>query len=143
MAYGSTLAQEKCFPDDVWRERAVRASAGCDSATFIAERDGQWVGFATGLARQNDLENAGSLLVSMFVDRTARRVGVGVALTESVSAWAWTCGAAHLTLWVASGNDPAFALYQKCGFRPTGATKPIDHTPTLAEYEMIRDLRRL
>jgi GNAT superfamily N-acetyltransferase len=141
MAFGSTLAQEQRFPDEVWRERAVGASVGCDRATFIAERDGQWVGLVTGLARQDDAENAGPLLVSMFVDSTARRVGVGVALTEAVSAWALSCGAARLTLWVTSGNDPAVALYQRCGFQPTGATKPLDHTPTLAEREMIRRLR--
>jgi GNAT superfamily N-acetyltransferase len=141
MAFGSTLTQEQRFPDEVWRERAVGASVGCDRATFIAERDGQWVGLATGLARRDDPENAGPLLVSMFVDGTARREGLGVALTEAVSAWARACGAARLTLWVTSGNDTAVALYQRCGFRPTGLTKPLDHTPTLAECEMIRDLR--
>ena len=62
------------------------------------ERDRQWVGIATGLARKDNPENAGPLLVSMFVDRTARRVGLGVALTESVSAWARACGAIRLTL---------------------------------------------
>jgi hypothetical protein len=43
-AFGSNLAHEQGFPDDVWRERAIGASIGCDRATFIAERDCQWVG---------------------------------------------------------------------------------------------------
>ena len=47
MAYSSTLAREQRYPDDVWRERAVGASIGCDRATFIAEHDGRWVGLAT------------------------------------------------------------------------------------------------
>jgi GNAT superfamily N-acetyltransferase len=141
MAFGSTLAHEQGFPDDVWRERAIGASIGCDRATFIAERDGQWVGLVTGLAHQGDRDNPDPLLVSMFVDSTARRAGIGVALVEAVLAWARACGAARLTLWVTSGNDPAIALYQECGFRPTGATRPLSHTPTLAECEMIRDLR--
>jgi hypothetical protein len=59
MAFGSTLAHEQGFADDVWRERAVGASVGCDRATFIAERDNQWVGLATGLARQ-DADSGGS-----------------------------------------------------------------------------------
>jgi GNAT superfamily N-acetyltransferase len=135
MAFGSTLAHEQDFADDVWRERALGASVGCDRATFIAERDKQWVGLATGVAR-----NADPLLVGMFVDSTARRLGVGIALIEAVSAWARGCGATRLTLWVTSGNDPAVALYQRCRFRPTGVTRPLAHTPTLAECEMIRDL---
>jgi len=141
MAFGSTLAHEQGFADDVWRERAAGASMGCDRATFIAERDNQWVGLATGLAHPDDRENAGPRLIGMFVDSTARRLGVGGALIEAVAALARACGAAHLTLWVTSGNDPAVALYQRCGFRPTGVTRPLAHTPSLAECEMIRDLR--
>ena len=141
MAFGSTLAHEQGFADDAWRERAVGASVGCDRATFIAERDNQWVGLATGLAHPDDRENVGPRLIGMFVDSTARRLGVGGALIEAVAAWARACGAAHLTLWVTSGNDPAVALYQRCGFRSTGVTRPLAHTPSLAECEMIRDLR--
>jgi len=141
MAFGSTLADEQGYPDDVWRKRAVGASEGCDRATFIAERDSQWVGLVTGLAHQHDPDNPGRLLVSMFVVSTARRAGVGVALVEAVLAWARACGAVRLTLWVTSGNDLAVVLYQRCGFRPTGATRPLPHTPTLSECEMIRGLR--
>ena len=133
MAFGSTLAHEQGFPDDVWRERAVDASLGCHRATFIAERDRQWVGSVTGLARQDDPENAGSLLVGMFVNSTARRVGVGVALIEAVSAWARACGAARITLGLPPEMTPPSTLYRRCGFRPTGMTRPLAHTPTLAE----------
>jgi GNAT superfamily N-acetyltransferase len=48
------------------------------------------------------------------MSRTARQTGVGVALVEAVSAWARTCGATRLTLWVTSANEPAVTLYQ-CG----------------------------
>jgi GNAT superfamily N-acetyltransferase len=140
MAYGSTLAREQDFPDEVWRERANGAAAGCDRATFVAERDTQWLGLATGLARPDDAQNTGPLLVGMFVDGTVRRLGVGVALVEAVSSWALACGAARLTLWVVSGNDPAALLYRGCGFRPTGATRPLAHAPSHTEREMSRDL---
>jgi GNAT superfamily N-acetyltransferase len=140
LAYGSTLAREQDYPDDLWRERALDASAGCDGATFIAERDGQWLGLATGFARADEPESAGSLLVGMFVDGTARRLGVGVELVEAVASWARACGSARLALWVTSGNEPATALYGRCGFRPTGATRPLSHAPALAECEMIREL---
>ena len=141
MAFGSTLAHEQGYPPDLWRERAAGASGGRDRATFIAERDGHWVGLATGLARPEHQQSLEPLLVGMFVDSTIRRLGVGVALVEAVSGWARACGAPRLTLWVTSGNDPAVALYHRCGFRLTGITRPLAHTPTLTEREMIRILQ--
>jgi len=76
----------------------------------------------------------------MFVDSAARRVGVGIALVEAVSEWVRKCGALRLSLWGTAGNNPAVTLYTRCGFRPTGVTRPLAHTPTLSEGEMIRDL---
>jgi hypothetical protein len=32
-------------------------------------------------------------------------------------------------------------LYDKCGFRRTGEAKPLAHSPSLAEFRMVRDLR--
>src|SRR5262245_46500325 len=98
MAYSSTLAREQDYADDVWRDRAVGASNGCDRATFVAEDGGRCVGMATGLARPDDSESAAPVLVSMFVDGTVRRAGVGAALVQAVSGWARACGAQHLTL---------------------------------------------
>ena len=48
LAFGSTLGLEQGFPDETWHERAAGASVGCDRATFIAERDGQWLVPAVG-----------------------------------------------------------------------------------------------
>jgi GNAT superfamily N-acetyltransferase len=76
----------------------------------------------------------------MFVDGTARRRGVGVALVESVVGWARALEAVDLTLWVTASNEAAIALYCRCGFRPTGATKSVAHGLTLVEVEMVRDL---
>jgi GNAT superfamily N-acetyltransferase len=140
-AYGSTLAEEQNYSEEVWRERCLRASAGCDSATFIAEHERLWVGSVTGLATQDNSKNAGALLVAMFVCSAVRRRGVGVALVEALSNWARNCGANQVTLWVTSSNSPAVALYERCCFRYTGVTKPLAHTPTLTEQEMIRHLR--
>ena len=137
-AFGSTLAREEAFPERVWHERAAGGASGIDRATFIAERDGRWVGLATGLA--DDPEEAGPVLVGMFVDPAERRRHVGVLLVEAVTGWARTRDAAHLFLWVTSTNTPAIGLYQRCGFRPTGEVRPVGHTPSLTELRMIRDL---
>ena len=95
---------------------------------------------ATGLADAAD--GCGPMLVGMFVDPAERGRGVGRALVEAVTAWVRARGAARLSLWVTSANNPAIALYGRCGFRPTGETQPLAHTPSLTELRMVRDLRR-
>jgi GNAT superfamily N-acetyltransferase len=136
LAFGSTLSLEEAFPEGIWRERAAGGAASEDRATFIAEQDGRWIGLATGLITGS----ADPVLVGMFVDGSARRRGVAVALIESVVGWVQSRGAARLLLWVTSGNEAAIALYRRCGFQPTGGTRSVAHTPTLIENEMIRGL---
>jgi GNAT superfamily N-acetyltransferase len=138
-AFGSTLAQEAAFPDAVWQARARRGSEGAEQVTVVAERGGEWVGLATGLAVDPD-GDAGPLLVGMFVAPGARREHVGTALVEAVSAWARTRGDRRLRLWVTATNDPAVGLYRRSGFRPTGRSRPVPHTPSLSEMEMAREL---
>jgi hypothetical protein len=50
------------------------------------------------------------------------------------------CGAGQVSPWVAEGNDRALSLYQDLGFRLTGVTQPLAHTPSLLDREMVRDL---
>ena len=59
---------------------------------------------------------------------------------EAVVGWARVRGAADLTVWITANNEPAHALYRRCSFHLTGATKPNAHTPTLPELEMARNL---
>ena len=134
----------ECLNDEQSVDEGTAASAGAagsDRATFVAERDGQWIGLATGLAEDpEDPKLPGPVLVGMFVDRAERRRGVGVALVEAVSDWARQRGAARLSLWVFPSNEPGIALYTRCGFRLTGETKSLDRAPTLTELRMARVL---
>ena len=137
-AFGSTLAREEAFPEHVWHERAANGAAGGDNVTFIAEQDERWVGMAIGLAEAPGHSlTSGSTLVGLFVDGTARRCGVGLALVESVVAWARARRAACLALWVTPSNDAGIALYRRCGFQPTGAIRSVAGE---AGIEMVRDL---
>jgi GNAT superfamily N-acetyltransferase len=141
-AFGSTLAQEEAFPEGVWQARAERGARGGESITFVAEHDRRWIGIATGLARDpDDGDEAWPVLVGMFVAPEARQRGVGRALVEAVVAWARERHATALGLWVTSVNPPALALYTACGFRRTGETKPLAHTPSISEWRMVLDLR--
>jgi GNAT superfamily N-acetyltransferase len=140
-AFGSTLAREEAFPERVWHERAAGGATGADRATFVAERDGEWIGLATGLAMDPDEpERREPVLVGMFVSPDARGRGVGATLVEAVVEWARARGASRLSLWVSVPNLPAIALYTRCGFRRTGESKPLAHTPSVAEIRMVREL---
>jgi GNAT superfamily N-acetyltransferase len=140
-AFGSTLAQEEKFPERVWHERAGGGAVGADRITFVAEREGQWIGIATGLARdQEEPNDPRPLLVGMFVAPEARRCGVGAALVGAVVRWARERRATGLSLWVTSTNSSAIELYLKCGFRRTGETKPQALFSALTEVRMVLDL---
>jgi GNAT superfamily N-acetyltransferase len=144
MAFGSTLAREQAFPDDVWQKRAAGGASGIDRVTFIAEEDGRWIGLATGLLTDPaDSHQAAPTLVGMFVEGAARRRGIGLALVERIARWARDHRETRLVLWVTSDNKAAIALYRRCGFRCTGATRALAHTPTHTEREMMRNLENL
>jgi len=139
MAFGSTLAREQAFTDDVWRERAERGAAGVDRVTFVTERDGRWLGIATGLSRDPDVpDDPRPALVAMFVCPEARGCGLGRALVDAVVGWARERNADGLTLWVTATNAAAIALYTRCGFRRTGKDKPLDHSPAVETIRMVR-----
>jgi GNAT superfamily N-acetyltransferase len=139
-AFGSTLAREQSYSEEVWHERSLGTSSGCECATFVAERDGVWIGMVTGLANQQGQTKQSTLLVAMFVATSARREGIAVALVDALTSWARNCGANQIVLWVTSDNNPAISLYQRCGFRFTGASKLHAHAPGLTEREMVRRL---
>jgi len=141
MAFGSTLEQEEAFPERRWHECAEHGAAGVDRITFVADHDGEWIGLATGLANDPDDPNdPRPVLVGMFVAPAARGHGVGRALVEAVVAWTRDRRAKALCLWVTSTNDSAIALYTKCGFRRTGQIRPVVHSPSVTEFQMVRDL---
>src|SRR5262249_42322802 len=122
MAFGSTLAREQALTDDAWRERAQGGASAADRVTFVAEHDGRWLAIAAGLACDPDVrDDPRPELVGMFVAPEARGHGVGAALVDAVVSWARARQAGGLTLWVTVTNTPAVALYERCGFRRTGA----------------------
>jgi GNAT superfamily N-acetyltransferase len=134
-AFGSTLARESAFADTVWVERATHGAAGEDQVTYVAAEDDRLVGLATG-----HLEGGRFDLFGMFVEPEARGRGIGTALVAAVIGWASGRGATSLYLGVTETNRPAIALYERCGFRPTGVRRPLEHTPALTVLEMVREV---
>src|SRR5262249_40348820 len=96
MAFGSTLAREEAFADEVWRERARNSAAGEDRVTYVAEDGDRWIGLVTGLV--DDPGEPRLEVVGMFVEAGARGQGVGAALLDAVAAWARERGGRRLGL---------------------------------------------
>jgi N-acetylglutamate synthase len=57
------------------------------------------------------------VLTAVEVDAACRRQGLGAAITSALAAAAARRGARRMLLQVETGNAPARALYQRCGFR--------------------------
>ena len=143
MAFGSTLADEQAQPDEFWRGRAAGGAANDDRATCIAERDGAWVGIGTGVLEAGGAGERPAWVFGMWVDPVVRRQGTAQALLRALAGWARERGADVLNLHVTETNAPAIALYERLGFRPTGATEPLPHTPSVREHHMACALEQL
>jgi ribosomal protein S18 acetylase RimI-like enzyme len=136
MAFGSTLAAEQAQPDEFWQGRAAGGATDENRSTFIAERDGEWVGVCTCLLEEGGVGERSAWVFGMWVDPTARRQGAAQAMLRTLTGWARGRGADVLNLHVTETNAPAIALYERLGFRATGETEPLPHTPSLRENHM-------
>jgi GNAT superfamily N-acetyltransferase len=130
-AFASTLAQERGYGEQRWRDATGR------TAYFLAWDGGRPVGLVGGFAR----DGGGWHVVSMWVSPPERGTGVAGLLIEAVAGHAAAQGAPDLTLWVTDGNDRARAFYQRAGFGSTGRRQPVPERATGDwEEEMMRRL---
>lgn len=147
-AFGSTLAREAAFPDDVWRERAAQGRTLLartvpdggppdDGSPAAGDRSpGPVVGIAAVVPSPDDATVAE--LVSVWVEPGARGSGVAASLLARADDLAAGLGARTLALWVTATNAPALRLYERAGFAPTGETQPLPSDPRLLELRMTR-----
>jgi len=76
----------------------------------------------------------------MWVRLSARGRKAGEALITTCAGWARDRGHGELFLWVTQSNASARALYERCGFVPTGQSQPLPSNPALPEIRMARPL---
>jgi GNAT superfamily N-acetyltransferase len=135
---GAFLEEEEAFPLSYWQGIAEFSEVAEERVSFVAVEDGGFVGMVGG-----DLDEAGSgaaRLVALWVERSARGRGVGRRLVEGVVDWARRRGAARIELWVVDDNDAARALYERCGFTPTGREQAVPWAPERTEWLLVRTL---
>ena len=130
-AFGSTWRHEKDRTEEDWRSAVVMRTR------FIAEADGQVVGMAS-VGRAGSSQ-AGSV-TSFWVHPSARGKGVGDLLLIATFESAREAGYDELMLWVVENNEHAQRLYERHGFKRTGATQQVRPGDARIEYEMSRKL---
>jgi GNAT superfamily N-acetyltransferase len=113
LGYGST-------PEQV-RARLARVAGDDGYAAFVAEADGEVLGFLglhRGWVYEHDRPFA--RLTALVVAERARRRGVGARLVELADGWARERGAFVLMLTTNVRREEAHRFYEALGFSRTG-----------------------
>ncbi len=100
---------------------SFRRTLGRFSQLFVAELDGQIVGFSLGRVKRVAPYRGGFLvgeISDVWVHPDARRQRLGEALNLHTLAWLYNQGVESVEVQVLEGNQPIQHLYQKLGFQP-------------------------
>jgi len=91
-------------------------SAGPNTTSvFVAENDGDVIGFAAGNMLQEPRYDVDAELSAAYVQREFQRAGVGRQLVAAVADAQRAHGAHGLIVWVIAGNKGARAFYEQLG----------------------------
>jgi GNAT superfamily N-acetyltransferase len=123
-AWGDILSEaalDSLSPPDRW-EHAIDAPA--PEAVFVAEADGEVVGFAVIRASGDD--DAGAVvgeLDALYTHPAVWGRGAGRALLDEALAALEAAGFREATLWTAEGNRRPRRVYEAFGWRLDGASR--------------------
>lgn len=100
-----------------WQDRMQDANAAAQ-AVFIAEQDGQPIGFVCVKQEQGNPD--GVLLDNLHVLPAYQGTGAGKRMVAQAEAWARARGASHLYLYALEGNTRAIDFYERQGWLYAG-----------------------
>ena len=112
-AFGTTLAEASCWPDERWVQQLQNLQ------TFVAVHEDHDLGMVRGEPDHDDRTTL--WLISLWVAPSARGIGVGDALVQTLIAFARDRGLRRVLLEVADRNSHAIALYERHGFVANGS----------------------
>jgi GNAT superfamily N-acetyltransferase len=109
-----------------------------DAVVLVAERAGMVLGYVYAAVEPlswKELRDEAGFIHDVFVDESARGLGLATALLEAATRWLAGRGVPRVMLWAAAANTSAHRLFQQLGFRATmmemtRETPPAD--PTVA-----------
>jgi len=88
---------------------------------FVAERNGQILGFIMTATQSNENGEDAGLVVTIDVIEQERRNGIGAGLMSKVEKEHKDSGANSMILQVSVDNDSAINFYKKLGYREEGS----------------------
>ena len=95
--------------------RVLSVPAGNTTAVFIAEVDGEVLGFAAGMLLKEEKFGLNAELTAIYLKPAAQRAGLGRRLVALVADAYCTHGANGLLVWVIAGNRAARKFYEQLG----------------------------
>ena len=106
--------------EKIMRRFLADLSSSSHSCLFVAERDGEIIGFLSGELREGSPAfnpKTWAAIEDIYVAPDHRSLGVGRALFGECQKWAKKKGADGVSLQVAAGNTRARRFYEELGFR--------------------------
>ncbi len=106
--------------EKVMRRFLADLSSSSHSCLFVAERDGEIIGFLSGELREGSpafSPKTWAAVEDVYVVPELRSHGIGRDLFEAFQEWAHQKGATGVSLQVAAGNRRAREFYERLGFR--------------------------
>ncbi len=104
-----------------WTEHITDAVADSlrrpDVTTFVAEREGQVVGYATAQIKREGLISDVGIVGYNAVHPNYRGRGIGTALCERVMSYLKEEEARVLAVWTLEVDEPARRIYERLGFK--------------------------
>lgn len=137
-AFGENAQDAEEETEQYWTELIVELTAPGGDVMFVAENAHASLGFAHGIVDRQDDQLA--RVGGMWVAPAARGQRVGAAMLGAILGWARQCGKRRIELWVTQGNPAAARLYADFGFRSSGKTQPMPHTPATLLEELYLEL---
>ncbi len=123
------------FPNSPITREGMRKLVEDDGRVLVAQQKGEPVGFAL---YDHDTPGTGYLR-TLAVRETARRQGIGAALTLRVAKTLFAEGAARLDLRTDDDNSTAIRLYNDLGFKHVGSGRDYERP---ADPKVIQRLRK-
>jgi GNAT superfamily N-acetyltransferase len=137
-SFADTATEVAAQPPEYWDKLTASVTRPDGQVMFVAEDEGQPIGFVFGLFDRDDTTLGH--LGGMWVHPAARRRGVGRALAEAVIAWGRERKLRGLELWVTEGNRGALDLYGALGFTATGEEDVLPSDPSFRVSRMVLGL---
>jgi len=134
-SFGPTVDMAREQPESYWRGWAAGRAGRLQA--WAAFRGDDAVGWISGGVPHAGVGHLGAL----WVDPSARGAGLAAKLLETAADWCAEHGCTRVEFEVTEGN-PAERLYERLGYRRTGARTPLREGAPLFEATMARDVLR-